>query len=171
MSLNNFTYIPLLKNDAQLKQKSDQKKKKKEATRRSAHGHFCQSRENASPLSFLPILERKYFGRFKEKTPGPHHLFSFLPNQTHSKIFFSCFLFISPPNKHTLKPETLNNVNIFFKRKHCEFVGNPSHAICMKCKCEIYLKVRENHAYTNIRQETQIITKKRQETQIPTRLH
>ena len=59
------------------------------------HGHFCQSRKNSSLLSFLSILERKHFGGSRKKTPGPHHLFSFLPIQpnTHQKSFFSYFLF------------------------------------------------------------------------------
>ena len=89
---------------------------KKKTTWRK-YGHFCQSRKNSPLLNFLSILERKYFGRPKEKTPGPHHLFSFLltqPNtlqkgfpsyflskifhppcftskQTHPKNFLSCF--------------------------------------------------------------------------------
>ena len=33
-----------------------------------------------SPFSFLSILERKFFGGPKEKTPRHHHLFSFLPS-------------------------------------------------------------------------------------------
>ena len=68
-------------------------KKKKKTWRK--HGHFCQSRKNSSFLSFLSILERKHFGGSKEKTPRPHHLFSFLPIQpnTHQKSFLSYFLF------------------------------------------------------------------------------
>ena len=94
------------------------KKKKKKATRRipcaHAHGHFCQSRKNAFPL---PII---YFPSFPSKYI-PFFFLIFSPN-------FSIHP-ISPQNIHTLKPETLNNVNIFFKRKHCEFVGKPSHAM------------------------------------------
>ena len=136
------------------------------------HMGIFVNQEKMHPHSvFSPFWRENILVGSRRKHLDPIIYFHSSPIKHTPKFFFSCFLFISPPNKHTLKPETLNNVNIFFKRKHCEFVGNPSHAICMKCKCEIYLKVRENHAYTNIRQETQIITKKRQETQIPTRLH
>ena len=47
------------------------------------------------PPSFLSILERKLFGGSREKTPGLHHLFSFIPTQlnTLQKSFFSHFLF------------------------------------------------------------------------------
>ena len=61
-------------------------------------------------FNFLSILERKLFSRLRKKTPGFHHLFSFLltqPNILQKKFSFH-FLFIvfhSPyftPNKHTL---------------------------------------------------------------------
>ena len=51
---------------------------------------------------------------------------------------------------------------IFFSKENIVNLLASQVMLCMKCKCEIYLKVRENHAYTNIRQE---------ETQIPTYLH
>ena len=70
-----------------------QKKKKKKAARRSpcahAHGHFLQSRKNATPLNFLSILGRKHFGKLREKTIEPTIYFSsFSPNQTDSKKNF-----------------------------------------------------------------------------------
>ena len=74
-------------------------------------GIFVQKWCSISLYSFLSILERKLFGGLREKTPGPHYLFSFLPTQpnTLQKSFPSHFLFkfsihsISPLNKHTLK--------------------------------------------------------------------
>ena len=53
-------------------------------------------------LSFLPILERKFFDGPKEKGFGFHHLFSFLPSQPNtlqtsflpyflSKVFHSSY--------------------------------------------------------------------------------
>ena len=59
------------------------------------HGHFCQSRKNSSLLSFLSILERKHFGGPREKRPGPHHLFSFLPIQPNTCQKSFPFYFLS----------------------------------------------------------------------------
>ena len=70
------------------------------------HGHFCQSRKNSSPLNFLFILRRKYFGGSGKKTPRPHHLFSFLPTQPSTL-----------PNKHTLSSyHEFGNVICFLNR-------------------------------------------------------
>ena len=65
-----------------------------------------------SLFSFLSILERKIFDGFREKTPKPHHLFSFLPTKPNilKKVFIPIFSpkfsihHILPPNKHTLRP-------------------------------------------------------------------
>ena len=54
--------------------------------------------------------KENFFGGSKEKTPGPHYLFSFLPTQpnTLKKVFLPIFSSkfsihpISPPNKHIL---------------------------------------------------------------------
>ena len=76
---------------------AQERSKKIKATWRSpcAHGHFCQSRKNSSPLKFLSILERKHFSEPEEKTLGSHYLFSFLPTQpnTLQKKFPFHFLF------------------------------------------------------------------------------
>ena len=52
-----------------------------------------------SPLNFLPILRRKLFGEPKEKTLGPHHLFSLSPPQpnTLNKVFSHFFSFLFHP--------------------------------------------------------------------------
>ena len=75
-----------------------------------------------SPPSFLHILGKKYFGEFREKTLGLHHIFSLSsPNQTlikkfSSPLFSPQFSILSkiPPNKHTLRD---------FKN-------------CLKCPCQ-----------------------------------
>ena len=64
------------------------RRKKKKKSRRT-HGHFCQSRKNASPLLFLSIQERKHFGGSKKKTPRSHYLFSFFPTQPNTPKKFS----------------------------------------------------------------------------------
>ena len=43
MSLYKFTYILLLKNDVQLKQKSDKQQQQKKKKQHTAYGHFCPS--------------------------------------------------------------------------------------------------------------------------------
>ena len=80
------------------------------------HWHFCQSRKNSFPISFLSILGRKHFGGLGEiKTPKPYHLFSFLPTQpnTFQKNFSSYFIskvFHPPyfPSKQT-HPKSLDS--------------------------------------------------------------
>ena len=42
-------------------------------------GIFIYWAAQFSPFSFLPILGKKKIGVLGEKTPGPLHLFSFLP--------------------------------------------------------------------------------------------
>ena len=88
------------------KRKKERKKRqryypkiKKKAIGADTHGHFCQSRKNASPISFLPVLGRKHFERPREKTSGLHHLFSFLPTQPNllQKKFSFLFSFHSFP--------------------------------------------------------------------------
>ena len=56
-------------------------------------GIFGSSFHEFLPLSFLSILERKLFGRPGEKTPKPHHLFSFLPTQPNTLKKIILFLF------------------------------------------------------------------------------
>ena len=69
--------------------------------------------------SFLPILGKKHFDEFKEKTPKSHHIFflSLPPNQTPFKKFslliFSLKFYIhsiSHPNKDILKLNTLTSL-------------------------------------------------------------
>ena len=80
------------------------------------HWHFCQSRKNSFPISFLSILGRKHFGGSgKIKTPKPHHLFSFFPTKpnTLQKSFSSYFIskvFHPPyfPSKQT-HPKSLDS--------------------------------------------------------------
>ena len=56
-------------------------------------------------------IEKKHFGGPEEKTPGPYHIFSFIPTQlnTLQKNFPSHFSPkfsihpLSPPNKHTFR--------------------------------------------------------------------
>ena len=79
---------------------------------------------------------REFFGGLGEKTPGPHHLFSFLPpNQTHSKnvflLVFSPKFSIPPislPNKHILKLTELHGWNSQSKAIfiHCHKTPPPS---------------------------------------------
>ena len=66
------------------KRKNQRKKKKKANTlevKSNGRGIFESSFHELSHLCFLFILGRKLFGRSREKTPGSHHLFSFLHTQ------------------------------------------------------------------------------------------
>ena len=66
------------------KEKIKEKKKKKANTlevKSNGRGIFERSFHELSHLCFLFILGRKLFGRSREKTPGSHHLFSFLHTQ------------------------------------------------------------------------------------------
>ena len=57
-------------------------------------GILSASYNESFPLSFLLILERKYFGGAREKIPRPHQfflLFSLQPN-TYQKYFLPTFL-------------------------------------------------------------------------------
>ena len=85
------------------KEKIKGEKKKEKERRRSQHvgdlevnskGVFRSSFYEFSLPSFPFILGRKLFGGLGEKTPKPHHLFSFLPTQlsTFQKSFPSYFL-------------------------------------------------------------------------------
>ena len=122
--LNKFIHISLLNNNAQLKKNvtnnqkkkkqspkfikkikimSQKKKKKSNWMKPSpcalARGQFCQSRKNASPPSFLPILGRKHFGGPRDKTPRTHPFFSLpslKPNTYQKCSLFFFFLFYSP---------------------------------------------------------------------------
>ena len=115
------------------------KKKKKERRRRSnwpkpnpcalAHGHFCQSRKNASPPSFLPILGRKHFGGLRDKTLGTHPFFfpplpqtKYLPKMF---FFFFFFFFILPkihPTKHTLSVFLAISFKLHLSQKLSKYV-------------------------------------------------
>ena len=88
MSLYKFTHIPLLKNDAQLKQKKvtrNQKEKEKKEVAvtlspcASCIWTFLSFNHHISPPKFSFHFREKLFGCPWEKTPGPHHLFSFVP--------------------------------------------------------------------------------------------
>ena len=55
--------------------------KKKKKKRRDGPG-TRKSKEKIHPHSiFSPFWGKKYFSRLKEKTLGPHHLFSFILTQ------------------------------------------------------------------------------------------
>ena len=61
-------------------------RRKKIIIKACAHGHFCQSRKNSSPLNFFFTFGRKHFGRPRRKHLG------------------STIYFLSPhPTKHTPK--------------------------------------------------------------------
>ena len=61
-------------------------RRKKIIIKACAHGHFCQSRKNSSPLNFFFTFGRKHFGRLRRKHLG------------------STIYFLSPhPTKHTPK--------------------------------------------------------------------
>ena len=90
--------------------KNQRKKKTVVYLEVNSKGIFGSSFHELSSLSFLSILERKFFGGPREKTLEPQHLFSFLPTQlnTLQKVFLPIFSSkfsihpISPPNKHTV---------------------------------------------------------------------
>ena len=85
-------------NNRQANTLTEKEKKKKKANtlevKSNRRGIFESSFHELSHLCFLFILGRKLFGRSREKTPGSHHLFSFLHTQpsTLQKSFPSHFL-------------------------------------------------------------------------------
>ena len=92
------------------KKKSVKKRNVDEAHVQLHMGIFVQKWCPISPFSFFSILERKLFGKSREKKLGSYYLFSFLstlPN-TLKKVFLLIFSLkyfihpISPLNKHTL---------------------------------------------------------------------
>ena len=77
--------------------KSKQAKKKPTRWRPEVNskGIFGSSFHEFFSLTFLFILKRKFFCKFREKTLGLHHLFFFLPTQPNTfqkKISFLFFL-------------------------------------------------------------------------------
>ena len=96
--------------------KKKKKKKEKRIERNpcaSPHGHSCHLPIKLFPLSFLFILEGKFFGRFWEKIPRPHHHFPLCPflsntlqkvlsSFSHFFFFFFLFFLFSSSLKFTL---------------------------------------------------------------------
>ena len=87
-----------------LTEKGKNQRKKKAHTlemKSNVKGIFGSSFYELPPLSFLPILERKFFCGLEEKTHRSHHLFFFLLIQSNilQKKFSSHFLFkvFNPP--------------------------------------------------------------------------
>ena len=117
------------KNHAQGPNKSKEKSKKKKKTNAASQESKATQQNPGAlhmgnlffylldilPPSFLPILERKLFGRPRKKTPGPHRLFPFSTPQPNivQNNFPSHFLyFFFPSSLKSTLPNTLLNTLI-----------------------------------------------------------